>query len=128
MVCITALMDNLPSENKALVNEHGLSYLIQRGEERILFDCGAGEAPWRNAHKLGLSVSELDAVVLSHSHYDHAAGYCWSRAAAVTCSIPGPTFSSGSTLLTAENTPTSPAALARRSCGPIGCAGRWSRT
>ncbi len=75
MVCITALMDNLPSENKALVNQHGLSYLIQRGEERILFDCGAGEAPWRNAHKLGLSVSELDAVVLSHSHYDHAAGY-----------------------------------------------------
>ena len=41
---ITTLMDNLPSENKALINEHGLSVLIERGGKRILFDCGQGAA------------------------------------------------------------------------------------
>lgn len=75
MLRITALMDNKPSEHKSLVNEHGLSYLIEGDGYRILFDCGATAAPWHNAHRLGLSVSDLDAVVLSHSHYDHAAGY-----------------------------------------------------
>lgn len=75
MVRITALMDNKPSEHKALINEHGLSYLVQREDCRLLFDCGSGPNPWHNAHRLGLNVRDLDAVVLSHSHYDHAAGY-----------------------------------------------------
>jgi len=74
-VKITTLMDNLPSENKALINEHGLSVLIECGTQRVLFDCGQGENTWRNAHKLGVDVDHLDAVVLSHSHYDHAAGF-----------------------------------------------------
>ena len=75
MVRITALMDNEPSEHRALVHEHGLSYLVEREGCRILFDCGAGPNPWVNAQRLGRSVRNLDAVVLSHSHYDHAAGY-----------------------------------------------------
>ena len=68
-------MDNDASENKALVNEHGLSYLLEGPDFRILFDCGSGPHPWVNAHRLGLDVAKLDAVVLSHSHYDHAAGF-----------------------------------------------------
>lgn len=75
MVRITALMDNQPSEHKALINEHGLSYLIEGRGVRLLFDCGSGEHPWHNAHRLGRSLMGLDAVALSHSHYDHAAGY-----------------------------------------------------
>ena len=72
---ITTLMDNLPSENKALVNEHGLSVLIERGSKRFLFDCGQGAHTWANARRLGLNVKRIDAVILSHSHYDHAAGF-----------------------------------------------------
>lgn len=75
MVRVTALMDNQPSEHKALINEHGLSYLIEGRGVRLLFDCGSGAAPWHNAHRLGRDVNALDAVALSHSHYDHAAGY-----------------------------------------------------
>ena len=75
MVRITALMDNQSSEHKGLVNAHGLSYLVERDGRRLLFDCGASELTLRNAHRLGLSLAGLDAVVLSHSHYDHAAGY-----------------------------------------------------
>ena len=75
MIRITALMDNLPSENKALVVEHGLSFLLEAPGYRMLFDCGAGARPWENAHRLGLDVKHVDAVALSHSHYDHAAGF-----------------------------------------------------
>lgn len=75
MVRITALMDNSPSENRALTAEHGLSLLLEGEGYRLLFDCGAGENPWRNARRLGRDVRNLDAVILSHSHYDHAAGY-----------------------------------------------------
>lgn len=75
MLYITALMDNKPTENKALIAEHGLSLFVQYNGKRILFDCGSGENPLRNAHRLGVDLKDLDAVVLSHSHYDHAAGF-----------------------------------------------------
>lgn len=75
MVRITALMDNQHSEHKALAAEHGLSYLLERDGRRILFDCGSGDGAWRNARRLGRDVVHIDAVVISHSHYDHAAGY-----------------------------------------------------
>lgn len=72
---ITTLMDNFPSENKALTAEHGLSVLIERGNRRFLFDCGQGGHTWENARRLGVDVKRVDAVILSHSHYDHAAGF-----------------------------------------------------
>ena len=75
MIRITALMDNNPSEHKALVAEHGLSFLVESSAFRMLFDCGSGAHPWANAYRLGLDVGHVDAVALSHSHYDHAAGY-----------------------------------------------------
>ena len=75
MIRITALMDNRSSENKMLINEHGLSYLIESTTARLLFDCGGSGHTLDNAHRLGLSLKDLDGVVLSHSHYDHAAGY-----------------------------------------------------
>ena len=41
MVRVTALMDDHASEHKALTAEHGLSYLVEMPELRLLFDCGA---------------------------------------------------------------------------------------
>lgn len=75
MIKITALIDDRPSENKALLYEHGLSLLVEKDDVRILFDCGASKAVCSNAYRLGKNLSDLDAVVLSHSHYDHASGY-----------------------------------------------------
>ena len=75
MTQISAIMENKASENKALINEHGLSFFIEKDNKRILFDCGSGEHTLYNAHKLGIELSNLDCVVLSHSHYDHSAGY-----------------------------------------------------
>ena len=75
MLSLTALMDNKPTEHKALIAEHGLSLHVQYGDCRLLFDCGSGANPLRNAHRLGVDLKDLDAVILSHSHYDHAAGF-----------------------------------------------------
>ena len=75
MLHITALMDNKPSENKALIAEHGLSFFVEYRGLRLLFDCGSGAHTQDNAHRLGIGLKDLDAVILSHSHYDHAAGY-----------------------------------------------------
>lgn len=75
MLHITALMDNKATENKALIAEHGLSLYVEHNGRRLLFDCGSGINPQRNAHRLGIGLRDLDAVILSHSHYDHAAGF-----------------------------------------------------
>lgn len=75
MLKITALMDDMPGENPELRAEHGLSFFAQYGEHRILFDCGQSGAALENAGRLGLSVEKTEAVVISHSHYDHGRGY-----------------------------------------------------
>lgn len=72
---ITALMDNIASENKGLIAEHGLSYFIDTGESKLLFDCGGSIHPILNAKKMNVSFEEVDTVVFSHGHYDHAAGF-----------------------------------------------------
>jgi len=75
MLHITALMDDQLSGNRALTAEHGLSLYAEFNGRRILFDCGSGPHFLQNAHRLGIDLHNLDAVVLSHSHYDHATGF-----------------------------------------------------
>jgi len=70
---LTVLVENTAS-GRGLLGEHGLSYLIEAGEHRILFDTGQGLALQHNAKQLGINLQNLDAVVLSHGHYDHAGG------------------------------------------------------
>ena len=69
---ITDIVDNRAAEG--FVAEHGLSLLIERGDERILFDTGAGAALRPNAAKLGIELGGVTRIVLSHSHNDHAGG------------------------------------------------------
>lgn len=75
MVIIRTLLENDLSRNRALIAEHGLSFLVETGDKRILFDCSAGKAARKNAEKMHVSLKDVDYVVLSHSHYDHAGGY-----------------------------------------------------
>jgi 7,8-dihydropterin-6-yl-methyl-4-(beta-D-ribofuranosyl)aminobenzene 5'-phosphate synthase len=58
---------------------HGLAYLITAtvgGAERtILFDAGPEEYAFeRNVTRLGIDLSPVEAIVLSHGHWDHAGG------------------------------------------------------
>ena len=75
MVILRTLLENNLSRNRALVAEHGLSFLVETGNKKILFDCSAGKAARKNAEKMHVSLKDVDYVILSHSHYDHAGGY-----------------------------------------------------
>ncbi len=44
MVKITTVMDNKRGEQKSLIAEHGLSFLVETEKSQILFDFGAGES------------------------------------------------------------------------------------
>ncbi|MDD3947681.1 MAG: MBL fold metallo-hydrolase [Clostridia bacterium] len=70
---LTCLVDN-ETAKKELGTEHGLSLLIQTAERNILFDTGASGLFAANAAKLGVDLSVVDTVILSHGHYDHGGG------------------------------------------------------
>lgn len=54
--------------------EHGLSFYIETDRHRLLVDSGATDLFLRNARILGIDLSKVDTMVLSHGHYDHAGG------------------------------------------------------
>jgi len=70
---ITILAENSVYE-PGLLAEHGLAALLEVGGRRLLFDTGQGRVLRNNAQQLGCSLEHLDAIVLSHGHYDHTGG------------------------------------------------------
>jgi 7,8-dihydropterin-6-yl-methyl-4-(beta-D-ribofuranosyl)aminobenzene 5'-phosphate synthase len=63
-----------------LVAEHGFSALVtvRRGSRRhtLLFDTGVSPGGMAaNMERLGIDAGDIEAVVLSHGHFDHAGGF-----------------------------------------------------
>lgn len=72
---ITTLIENNQSDKENLFFEHGLSLLLEADGKRILFDTGQSGNFIENSILLNKNLSELDAVIISHGHYDHSGGY-----------------------------------------------------
>lgn len=72
---ITTVIENNKEYGSKLECEHGLSYFIEAYGLRILFDTGQSEKALSNFKKLGLSLENIDYIILSHGHYDHAGGF-----------------------------------------------------
>ncbi|WP_026508466.1 MBL fold metallo-hydrolase [Butyrivibrio sp. MC2013] len=53
---------------------HGLSFYIETPMHRLLMDLGPSSATLDNAVALGIDLSNVDTVILSHGHYDHSGG------------------------------------------------------
>ncbi len=53
--------------------EHGLSFLVE-ADRKVLFDTGPSDIFKKNALKLGKGLEDIDAIILSHGHYDHGNG------------------------------------------------------
>jgi 7,8-dihydropterin-6-yl-methyl-4-(beta-D-ribofuranosyl)aminobenzene 5'-phosphate synthase len=59
----------------ALQQDWGFAALIEYGGKRILFDTGNDATIFEhNVKELGIDLSRLDAVVISHRHGDHTSG------------------------------------------------------
>lgn len=73
---LIVLAENETDGTPHLTGEHGLSLLVRAHGRRVLFDTGATNALVSNAKVLGLAeeLANLDAIVVSHGHYDHAGG------------------------------------------------------
>ena len=69
----TILSDNR-TNNDLLKTEHGLSILLETEKHRILLDTGASDVFIRNAENMGIDLSTVDYVFISHGHSDHAGG------------------------------------------------------
>lgn len=53
---------------------HGLSFYVETKNHKLLFDTSPSEVVLRNAQKLGVDLTAVDTVILSHGHYDHSGG------------------------------------------------------
>jgi 7,8-dihydropterin-6-yl-methyl-4-(beta-D-ribofuranosyl)aminobenzene 5'-phosphate synthase len=71
---VTILYDAF-GESKELTKDWGFSALVEHDGKRILFDTGNNTANFEhNVKALGVDVTKLDFVVISHRHADHATG------------------------------------------------------
>jgi len=71
---LTVLVDNNTLIDRYFLAEPGLSFLIEDDDRCILFDTGYSDIFITNAQKMGKDLSNLDFIVLSHSHIDHTWG------------------------------------------------------
>ena len=69
----TVLSDNRSCDGR-LSTEHGLLILLTTERHKILLDTGASDVFFRNAEQLGIDLSDVDYVFVSHGHSDHAGG------------------------------------------------------
>jgi 7,8-dihydropterin-6-yl-methyl-4-(beta-D-ribofuranosyl)aminobenzene 5'-phosphate synthase len=71
---ITTLVEDT-SPKRPFYGEHGLSFLIETDENKILFDTGfSGEALIHNLSALNIDLMQINAFILSHNHNDHGGG------------------------------------------------------
>ncbi|MDL2300279.1 MBL fold metallo-hydrolase [Clostridiaceae bacterium OttesenSCG-928-D20] len=66
---ITALVENISKTE--VKSRHGLSLYIETKTHKILFDLGPDKTLIENARLLGIDLSKVDTVIISHGHRDH---------------------------------------------------------
>lgn len=70
---ITTLVEDTAG-GRGLLAEHGLSFWIELGARKIIFDTGQGLVLTGNARQLGIPLDQAETVIISHGHYDHTGG------------------------------------------------------
>lgn len=72
---ITCLVDNAVQPHSAFWGEHGLAFLIESEDGRVLFDTGtSGDVLLHNLEAAGIAPQSIAALALSHAHRDHTGG------------------------------------------------------
>jgi 7,8-dihydropterin-6-yl-methyl-4-(beta-D-ribofuranosyl)aminobenzene 5'-phosphate synthase len=72
---IICVVENTARRGSPFWGEHGLSYVIESDHGCVLFDTGqTGSVLLHNLALLGRSLTDIDALILSHAHHDHTGG------------------------------------------------------
>ncbi len=72
---LTCLTDNSVLTHSPFWGEHGLSFVVDSPDGRVLFDTGAsGTVFLHNLEAAGVAPESIQALVLSHGHHDHTGG------------------------------------------------------
>ena len=58
-----------------LAHRGGSSYLVQTGDETLIFDCGPASV--RRMLEAGLALPSIDYLFLTHLHYDHCIDFAY---------------------------------------------------
>jgi len=72
MICV---VDDAVQRSSQFWGEHGVAFLIETEAGRVLFDTGqSGTVLLHNLELLEVDPATIDALAISHAHYDHTGG------------------------------------------------------
>ena len=71
---LKVLIDNNTLIDRYFIAEPGVSYYIEDGATKILFDVGYSDGFIKNANKMDIDLMNLDYLIISHGHLDHTWG------------------------------------------------------
>ena len=72
---VSCIVDDAVQRSSPFWGEHGVAFLIETEGRRVLFDAGqSGTVLLRNLKLLDVDPATIDAVAISHAHYDHTGG------------------------------------------------------
>lgn len=72
---LTVLADNNTYIDQYFLGEPAVSYLIEDGDAKVLFDTGYSDVFIRNAKTMSINLDKLNKIVFSHGHNDHTGGF-----------------------------------------------------
>ncbi|MDO4501095.1 MAG: MBL fold metallo-hydrolase [Erysipelotrichaceae bacterium] len=71
---LKVLVDNNTYIDQYYLGEPAISFYIEEGGKKILFDTGYSDVYIRNAKMMNIDLNGIDYLVLSHGHNDHTGG------------------------------------------------------
>ncbi len=72
---VTCVVDDAVCDHSPFWGEHGLAFLIETESGSVLFDTGqSGTVLLHNLKLLGIEPAAINALAISHAHYDHTGG------------------------------------------------------
>ena len=71
---LKVLVDNNTIIDEYYLGEPAVSYYIEDGNDKILFDTGYSDIFIKNAYQMSIDLNKINKIIISHGHNDHTGG------------------------------------------------------